>query len=901
MGDGTVFIDLTSDTVTASALQSGITAHDKSGAVITGTALEPETTALVKEDFDNNGGIIKDIFTVGDIPLVVTDTLDSGGGTIRTITADNVINLQAKKENMATASVTVVGDSGYDGLSKVIASFSPNNQDKTATPSNVLQEITFDSEYSGLGVVTVEAIPSEYVIPSGSFLITENGAGYDIAQYATVDVNVSGGSGGGVVNQTKTAIPSEIQQVITYDSGYTGLESVTISAIPSSYVGTGVARKSSTDLTVSDATVTAPAGYYESAATVSVVAGSAGTPTAIKGTVSSNSISITPSVTNTTGYITGGTINGAAVSVTANELVSGTKNITASGSNIDVTNYASVSVKAIDMQYVEINALISKNKTTHIATITPYAYFEEDGWFEEGEYDGTAKTVTASDLVDGTKSITSNGTGIDVTNYASVDVSVSAPSPSLQTKTKSYTPTESVQTETVSADSGYDGLSEVEITVGAISSTYIGSGIDRNDSTDLIASGDTVTVPSGYYSAQASKSITSGSATTPATTITANPTISINSSTGVITAVASESMSVTPTVSAGYVSSGTAGTISVSGSNTSELSTQAGTTISPTESEQTAVAAGKYTTGAVKVGAISSTYVGSGISQRSSSDLTASGAMVTVPEGYYSSQATKSVSNGSATPTDSLSATGATISAGTNTLTFSKTISNTPTVSAGYVSTGTSGNTAVSLTATVSTNSSASLTRSGATITAPAGYYAAAASSAVPTGTATAPSTISGTSATVTTGTNTLTLTKTVSVTPTVSTAGYISSGTAGNASVSLTASVTTKAAATITPGTSNQTIASGTYLTGTQTISGDANLVAGNIKSGTSIFGVNGTYSGLDTSDATASAADIVNGKTAYADGRKVEGSLIIQKYYTGSSVPSSSLGNNGDIYFQS
>ena len=115
---------------------------------------------------------------------------------------------------------------------------------------------------------------------------------------------------------------------------------------------------------------------------------------------------------------------------------------------------------------------------------------------------------------------------------------------------------------------------------------------------------------------------------------------------------------------------------------------------------------------------------------------------------------------------------------------------------------------------------------------------------AMPSGSATPPTTISGSQATLTTGTNTLTLSKTVSNTPQVS-AGYVSAGTAGNSNVSLTANVTTKAAATITPGTSNQTIASGTYLTGTQTISGDANLVAGNIKNGTTIFGVTGTYSG--------------------------------------------------------
>jgi hypothetical protein len=97
--------------------------------------------------------------------------------------------------------------------------------------------------------------------------------------------------------------------------------------------------------------------------------------------------------------------------------------------------------------------------------------------------------------------------------------------------------------------------------------------------------------------------VTSGSATTPATTITSNPTISVSSA-GVITASVSATKSVTPTVSAGYVSSGTAGTITVSGSGTKTLSTQAAKTITPTSSSQTAVAAGKYTTGAVTVAAV---------------------------------------------------------------------------------------------------------------------------------------------------------------------------------------------------------------------------------------------------------------------------------------------------------
>lgn len=161
-------------------------------------------------------------------------------------------------------------------------------------------------------------------------------------------------------------------------------------------------------------------------------------------------------------------------------------------------------------------------------------------------------------------------------------------------------------------------------------------------------------------------------------------------------------------------------------------------------------------------------------------------------------------------------------------------------------------------------------TTSSQTIQADSGYdgLSSVQINAMPSGIVTAPSTISGTSATVSTGTNTLTLTKTVSVTPTVSTAGYVSSGTAGNSSVSLTASVTTKAAATITPGTSNQTIAAGTYLTGAQTISGDADLVASNIISTANIFGV--------------------------------QGSVVIQHYYTGTGTPSSSTGVNGDIYLK-
>ncbi len=56
------------------------------------------------------------------------------------------------------------------------------------------------------------------------------------------------------------------------------------------------------------------------------------------------------------------------------------------------------------------------------------------------------------------------------------------------------------------------------------------------------------------------------------------------------------------------------------------------------------------------------------------------------------------------------------------------------------------------------------------------------------------------------------------------------------------TGNIASKAAQTYTPGVSDQTIASGQYLSGAQTIQGDANLVGTNIKSGVSIFGVSGS-----------------------------------------------------------
>lgn len=74
-----------------------------------------------------------------------------------------------------------------------------------------------------------------------------------------------------------------------------------------------------------------------------------------------------------------------------------------------------------------------------------------------------------------------------------------------------------------------------------------------------------------------------------------------------------------------------------------------------------------------------------------------------------------------------------------------------------------------------------------------------------------------------------------------VSTAGYLASG----KSVTKTKTLPTVSGKTVTPSTSNKLVAeNGTYTTGDIYVEGDPDLKASNIKSGVSIFGVNGSYS---------------------------------------------------------
>lgn len=212
---------------------------------------------------------------------------------------------------------------------------------------NTIASITTDSsktlKTSGKyceGDIVVENVQDGGITPSGNKAITATTStqtGIDVTNYATVSV---------------APTPSETKSVttngdVTPSSGKL-LSKVTVN------VPTGTARDSS-DLTVSGATVNVPAGLYSSAASKSVASGTAGTPTASKSAVSNNSVTVTPSVTNTEGYITGGTKTGTGVKVSASELVSGNKAITPSEtaqSGIDVTNFKTASVGAISSTYV---------------------------------------------------------------------------------------------------------------------------------------------------------------------------------------------------------------------------------------------------------------------------------------------------------------------------------------------------------------------------------------------------------------------------------------------------------------------------------------------------------------------------------------------------------------------
>ena len=256
--------------------------------------------------------------------------------------------------------VTVPVGSNSDDLATLIAAI--------PTGSGSAITITDTTDSHGGTIRTISAVDLSGITVTAAHLET----GYTAvdAQGNTIVGQLN--PGGGTINLQEKSVsytPSETAQsaYVQYDSGYDGLAEVAISvgAISSTYVGSGITRRSSTDLSASGATVSVPAGYYSSAASKAVATGTAGTPTATKGTVSNHSVTVTPSVTNVSGYITGSTKTGTAVTVSASELVSGSETKTSNGT-YDVTNLATlvVNVSGGSGKNVQVNSGSGSVRTT---------------------------------------------------------------------------------------------------------------------------------------------------------------------------------------------------------------------------------------------------------------------------------------------------------------------------------------------------------------------------------------------------------------------------------------------------------------------------------------------------------------------------------------------------------
>ena len=172
---------------------------------------------------------------------------------------------------------------------------------------------------------------------------------------------------------------------------------------------------------------------------------------------------------------------------------------------------------------------------------------------------------------------------------------------------KSYTVSSS-GIQTISPDSGYDAMEAVALTVPSqtlptntdVSAT---TGYIKRGTLEIASAGSQyLNITSGYQDNDRyyEISVPSGSATTPATTITADPSISVTND-GHIVATVSKTQNITPTVSAGYISSGTAGTITISGTESTAMATTPAQTIYPGLYDYTVSPGGTYNLGMITV------------------------------------------------------------------------------------------------------------------------------------------------------------------------------------------------------------------------------------------------------------------------------------------------------------
>lgn len=183
---GRTLIDLTGDTISADKLLTGITAHDKSGAPITGSCPfdvdSTDATAAVAEilagktayargqkltgTMPNKGSTNLDI-TTADQEVSIPQGYHDGGGKARIASAE-AAKLIA---NNIREGITILGV-----LGTMSGSENMKPQTKSVTPTTSQQVITPDKAYNCLSQVTVAAIPySEADNPAGGTTVTIGG------------------------------------------------------------------------------------------------------------------------------------------------------------------------------------------------------------------------------------------------------------------------------------------------------------------------------------------------------------------------------------------------------------------------------------------------------------------------------------------------------------------------------------------------------------------------------------------------------------------------------------------------------------------------------------------------------------------------------------------------------